>query len=533
VTRRFASAGVFAVAVALALASSGGGGGVREGGTFRVGVPAPGITIDPAFGSVAQDSILRAACAGLMNTPDKPPPAGLRLVPEIAADYPRVSDGGRTYTFTLRRDFRFSTGARVTPRDVVHTINRILNPVMQSPWAEDLSGIVGARAVIEGKAKTASGVIARRNTLTIKLVQPRGDFTARMTICIVPSSLTVDPEGAKAPMPTAGPYYVSEYVSGTRVVLERNRFYRGDRPRHVDRFVVDLRADAPTVLDRVSRGQLDYGWAGNVEYAARAEEFKRKYGVNKARFFVVPGTFLRMFVLNTSRPLFQNNVKLRQAVNFAVDRKALLRERGLLAGYLTDQYLPPTFPGFRNERIYPLKAPELEKARALARGNRRSGKAVLYVPAVPVGLAQAEIVKTNLKKIGLDVEVRQAPVPVHFNRLSTPGEPFDIGLIGWETTIPDPSLLNSLFDGRTIGKPGFSNYSYFDSPRYNRLLDQASRLRAGAERYRTYGKLDVQLARDAAPAIAYAYDNVFTLVSRRTGCVIVKPYLDLAAVCLK
>jgi peptide/nickel transport system substrate-binding protein len=533
--RRFTSAGVLAAVAAMVLASSGGGASAREGGTFRIGALAFQFpSIDPAFEeSPPQTVVLSAVCAGLMTTPDKAPPAGLRVVPEIAVDYPKVSNRGRTYTFKIRRDFRFSTGARVTARDVAHTINRILSPVMKSRWAQDFAAIVGAQAVIDGRAKTASGVVAGRNTLTIRLVEPLAAFTVRMTTCVLPSTMPLDPEGAKAPMPTAGPYYVAQYAPGVRVVLERNRFYRGERPRHVDRFVVDLQADAPTMLDRVDRGRLDYSWVPAQDYAPRSEEFKRKYGVNKARFFVVPGTFLRIFVLNTSRPLFRNNVELRQAVNFAIDRKALLRERGPLAGYLTDQYLPPTFPGFRNERIYPLKAPELAKARALARGNRRSGKAVLYVPAIPLGAAQGQIVKDNLRKIGLDVEIQQFPGPVLFNKLATPGEPFDMGWIGWDQTIPDPSLLNFLFDGRTIGKPGFGNWSYFDSRKYNRLLDAASRLPPGPERYRVYGKLDVDIARNAAPAVAYAYDNVLTLVSRRTGCVILKPYLDLAAVCLK
>ena len=65
------------------------------------------------------------------------------------------------------------------------------------------------------------------------------------------------------------------------------------------------------------------------------------------------------------------------------------------------------------------------------------------------------------------------------------------------------SFLNWHFDGRTIGQPGFGNWSYFDSPKYNRLLDEASRL-TGAARDRAYGELDVMLSRDAAPAIPFA-----------------------------
>jgi peptide/nickel transport system substrate-binding protein len=455
-------------------------------------------------------------------------------VPGLAVGYPNVTNGGRTYTFTIRKGVRFSTGSPVTARSVAHTINRLLNPRMQSDLVAAYADIVGAQKVIDGKAETASGVTARGDTLVIRLKKPVGDFASRLTeeLCVVPETTPIDPEGMKAPAPGAGPYYVAEFVIGERVRLERNRFYRGSRPGHVDRFVFDLTLDSATILDRVDRGELDYGWVSNQSYADRAEEFRRKYGIKGPRFFTVPDRNLRMFVLNTSRPLFRRNVELRQAVNFAVNRRALLRERGPLAGTLTDQYLPPGVPGYRNDRIYPLKGPDLKTANELARGRTRSGKAVLYTIANPIGTAQAQIVKDNLSKIGLEVEVKAFPGPVLFDKLATPGEPFDIGWIGW-IGIMDPFLLNDLFDGRTIGEPGFANYSYFDSPRYSRLLEAASRLPVGPARYKAYGELDVDIAKHAAPAIAFAYDRALTLVGPRTGCVVLNSTLDLAAVCLK
>ena len=115
----------------------------------------------------------------------------------------------------------------------------------------------------------------------------------------------------------------------------------------------------------------------------------------------------------------------------------------------------------------------------------------------------------------------------------TPGEPWDIGRVRWVVP-PDPGYLNGLFDGRTIGQPVSRNLSYFDSPKYNRLLDRASRL-TGEERYRAYGELDVLLSRDAAPAIPVSATNFFTFVSPRVGCVVLNGFGDLAltAVCLK
>jgi hypothetical protein len=135
---------------------------------------------------------------------------------------------------------------------------------------------------------------------------------------------------------------------------------------------------------------------------------------------------------------------------------------------------------------------------------------------------------------------RGPPVPVAGPVLEArdAGEPFDIGWIGYITSQPyDPGAeLSSLFDGRTIPKPGtnqdFRDYSYFDSAHYNRLFDKAATLGARV-RDRFYGRLDLDIARNAAPMAAYAFDNVFTLVSARTGCVVVNPGIDLTAVCLK
>jgi ABC-type transport system substrate-binding protein len=524
---------IIAALAALLLAAAGSPRGVKEGGTFRVGIPSELFdTADAAISAYPGTIPVRqATCAGLLRNPDKPLPEGSRLLPDLATSFPKVTDGGRTYTFTLRRGVRFSTGGVVTSADVAHTINRALHPALKAYVASFLDDIVGAHAVLAGKAKTASGVRASGDTITVRLTKPVGDFPARIAyaVCVVPKTLPADPEGAKAPIPAAGPYFISEYVPGRRVVLERNRFYRGPRPHHVDRVVVDLTGDAASILDAVVRGDLDYGWVPESDYGERSVEFKRRFGLNRGRFFTVPAGFLRYFSLNTSRPLFRNNVRLRRAVNFAVDRPALLRERGPLAGVVTDQYLPPRSPAFRNEAIYPLTRPDLKTARNLAKGSTRTGKAVLYAPANGLGRAQAEIVKTNLAKIGLAVSVKALPVSLYFDRLGTPGEPYDIAWNGWLPDLPDPSLLNDLFSSENI--PG-SNFSRFASAKYDRQFDQVSKL-TGAARERAYGRLDVDLARNAAPAIPYAHDITPTLVSARTGCVVVNPYLDLAAVCLK
>jgi ABC-type transport system substrate-binding protein len=511
---------VLAAGTALLLATAGSPRGIKEGGTFRIADWSVGA-IDPALDS----PLAGAACGTLMRYP------GLR--PELAEAEPVVSRDGKAYTFTIRKDARFSDGRPVTARAFAHALERILTPAMEARLAGDFSDIAGAQKMLDGKATTLAGAVARGRTLTLRLTKRVPDFLLHTTgLCAVSPTLPVDPEGVSAPLASAAPYYANEYVAGERLVLERNRFYKGNRVHHVDRFVATLVDDPRPFVDDVANGTLESVGLRASDISELAAKLVQRYGVNKpgGQFFVEPGTFLRMFVLNTSRPLFKNNPQLRQAINFAVDRKRLTRELGPRIGTATDQYLAPVMPGFHDARIYPLKSPDLKKAKQLAKGHMRSGKVVLYAPNLAGRVAAAQILKQNLEALGLEVDFVQHPPPLHFAKIANPSEPFDIADVGTDGN--DPTFLNALFDGRTIGEPDFVNYSYFDSPKYNRLLEEASRL-TGAARYRAYGELDVMISRDAAPAIPFAALNTWAFVSARVGCVVMNPDLDLTAVCLK
>jgi peptide/nickel transport system substrate-binding protein len=252
--------------------------------------------------------------------------------------------------------------------------------------------------------------------------------------------------------------------------------------------------------------------------------------VNRSQFFVKPGFTLRHIVFNFSRPLFRDNLNLRRAVSYALNRRALAAAvtNSRLAESQADQYLPPTFPGFRDARLYPLDRPDLRRARQLARGNTRGGKATLYVADAPPPIALAQLVARQVAEIGLDVTVKPIPVGQVIGRLSDPSEPWDLTISLWVPDFADPfTYLNSMFDSRSE-----SNIGRFSSPTYDRLLRKAARL-SGAARYEAYGKLDVRLARDVVPSVPTAFFTEPTLVSKRVGCVVLRPSLDLTAACLK
>ena len=512
-----------ATAAALVLAASGSPRAIKDGGTFRVAITAVfGFgPIDPALYAFEGIS-LRPACGALLSYPDKPLPAGARLAPDLATGFPTISKDGKTYTFTIRKDARFSDGTAATAQAFVRALERMFTPAMQSGPAFFFVDIVGAQRMLDGKTTTLAGASATGQILRLRLTKPVPDLPARLSmLCAVPPALAADPEGAKAPLPSPAPYYVSEYVPGQRVVMERNTYYRGSRSHHVDRFTIELDADASAV-QRVERGEFDWV-VDSPDLQRQVAPLVGRYGINRSRLFVLPTLATRSFFMNTTRPLFANNVPLRQAFNFAVDRQALGRVLGRYSATPTDQYMPLVLPGFRPTRIYPLDGPDLRQARLLAKGRTRSGKAVLYACSDrPDCSAAAQVLKRNLKAIGIQLEIKQFPASVMFDKLYKPHEPYDLAWVGLFAPYNDPAAF---FDG-------FSDLSHLKAPEFERQLARASQL-SGPARYRAYGKLDVDLARDTAPAIAARNENTWAFVSARTGCVVMNPSLDLTAVCLK
>jgi ABC-type oligopeptide transport system substrate-binding subunit len=146
----------------------------------------------------------------------------------------------------------------------------------------------------------------------------------------------------------------------------------------------------------------------------------------------------------------------------------------------------------------------------------------------------AEIVKANLRRIGIDVQIKPLGGASLFTRLARRGEPFDLAVSGWVADYPDPMTFLGLFDGRTIGPDDNLNYAYFDDPSFNRRLDAAARLPSPA-RELALGRLDTQLARDAAPWAAVANERQHDFFSARIGCQVFNPVygVDLGALCIR
>jgi len=477
-------------------------------------------SLDPAQAAgFFANQLLWSTCAFLYDYPDARAPAGGVVRPEVAAAFPAVSRRGRNYAYTIRvrSGFRYQNGSPVTAADFVHAIHRAVDPGVATVGPSVLHDLVR--------------VTSRGNTLSVTFDRPAPDLPTMLSstlFCAVPSDLPPSPTQT-APM--AGPYYIAGYTP-SEIVLKRNPNYRGKRPSNAAEIDWMFQIQADAIALQVERGEADYG----VISPAATVPIAAQYGVNKSRFFVAPGYQTICLTLNTSRPLFANNPQLRRAVNYAIDRHALVAAFGSFVGRRTDQFLPYGSPGFVDAHIYPLSGPNFTKARALANGHTRDGTAVMYARSPsPFATARAQIVQYDLKQIGINVQIEPfspARDPSRF------GEPFDIADRGCGDIAPydDPyALLNLPFDGSLI-HPGTANtnLSYFNDPRYNKELETASAL-VGAARDRAYAQLDAELSRDAAPAVPYAVFNHTAFVAARIGCVKMSPIYgaSFGALCLK
>ncbi|MEP6910661.1 MAG: ABC transporter substrate-binding protein [Actinomycetota bacterium] len=498
-------------------------------GTFRIGTTGASWQTDPGLAYITSAWELEyATCAKLVNYPDTPwdEHEASRLRPEIAAAMPAISPDRRTYTFQIRNDFAFSPPASgvVTAASMKYTFERTLSHDLASPAGAFFRNIVGEIEYNEGNASEITGIAAQGDTLTITLIEPQGEFLTLLAmpfLCAVPT--TMPPNEQFAPIPSAGPYYISALAPNVQLVATRNPNYHGPRPQRFDTLEYDFTLNEETAYQQVLSGDLDSGPLP----AAHVVEVAQLYGPDSPaaarglqQFFFEPVGCVGMLPLNTSRPLFAD-VNMRKAVNYAVDRTAYGEQAGPYAATPHDQYMPPGTPGYEDIQVYP-EHPDIERARDLAGwhpGDPLRPITVYYRSSGTTYPAQYQIVRQNLMDIGFDVTGVPFSGGDIYTAIGTRGAPFDLAVsVGSCEDWHDPWSYIQLLDGTTIHDgQGNNNWSYFDDPVFNARMHAAEQL-IGDERFDTFQQIEHDLVRDAAPWAAMRTYNNRYLFSRRMGC---------------
>jgi ABC-type oligopeptide transport system substrate-binding subunit len=523
---------LLAVGVSLLVAagpasSSSSSSSLKKGGTLRVDLPVTDIDdIDPslAYGTTTWH-IQYSTALKLLNYPDARAPRGSRLVPEGASKY-AVSNGGRVYTFTIRPGFRFSNGAPVKAANYAFAINRALGKDIQSPAFQfvadaNATNIVGAQAVRDGTAATASGVRVRGSKLTITLTKPDATFLAKISMPFfqaLPTSLSktdkvINVNGSN-PLPSAGPYYVAEREPNRLVTIKKNKNYAKGvartykrRPANLSQINIKTTVNLEASYQEVRANQADKTY--DLPPTAPAE-LGRQFGTTKGRFRVTGSNCVSYIAQNSGgtgsgAALFVNNPSLRRATNYVINRKAMVDLSGAYAGAPTDQYLPRGFPGYKElgAKGYP-NTSNVSRARALANGKVRSGGPWKYYYGLAApGPQRMELVRSYLAQIGITIDPQGFRGFAIYDAAGKRNSPHAMTTGGWCQDYSDPyDFINILLYGGNIQEENNNNLAYFNNAAYNKRMELAAR-KFGSARLTAYQNLENDLVTKQGPWAAW------------------------------
>ena len=501
---------------------------LKKGGLWKAGTTGASVQIDPQLGYITTAWWLEyATAAKLYNYPDKPGPAGSKLLPEVASKF-TVSRNGKVYTFTLRKGFRFSDGKPVTGKNFKFAIDRVANKDLASPGAQfitDKNGtnIVGAVKVNSGAAKHVSGVIARGNKLIVRLTKGDGTFMSKITMPFFQATSTKLPINKEVTtvsgnsLPSAGPYYISRNNVNTLTSLRQNKYWHKgpgrQRPRNLTGLDLQWNLNEQTAFNQTKANQLDEGPLP----AAEVQGVASQYGLNKTRFWSKSQNCTGYLPMNMSRSLFSGNTSLRKAVNYAITRGAYVAQAGPYAGSSWTHIFNPGVPGWKNVKLYTRNLP---KAKNLAKGHFKDGKITVgYRSSGTINPAQAQIVKQDLVNLGFrsgNITMKGYSGGDIYTAMGVKGNPLDMGVsMGWCSDYPDPyDWINILLYGGGIQAENNVNYSYMNIGTWNKKMEKAARL-VGPKRLKVYGQMDLDIMNKVAPmAIERTYNNRYFFSNR-------------------
>ena len=437
----------------------------HRGGTLTLAVanvpgeyaqPIPKM-LDPASGYSAWE-LLTLTNDGLLGYSQAGGAETYKIVPDLATGLPTVSDGGRTYTFELRKGIRYSTGGVVQPADIRRGIERaLLQSGDQFPkMTPYLAAIEGSRGCLTGKrthCDLTRGITTSpgSSTVTFHLSKPDPDFLFKLALPEYDAVPASTPLHARLPLPATGPYKIAGYQPKGVVVLVRNpRFHvwsaAAQPDGYPDRIVERFRYTGASAIRAVQRGTADITAEGpDQTWPPRlAASLQRRYS---SRLYSQPQLVILGTWLNTRLAPF-NDVRVRQAFNLAVDRNRLAQ---INAGEVACQYLPPNVNGYSS--YCPYNGPDLARARRLVAESGTKGQTVtIWFYDIPVGHQNGAYLVSVLRSIGYDARVEYVP--------HTPGNltwrpDRQAGVWGWGADYPSANniLLGFLCSSYT-GNPG-------------------------------------------------------------------------------
>ena len=395
-------------------------------------------------------------------------PAGYKLVPGLAQSLPTVSRNGKVYKFKLRKGVKYSNGSALKASDFEWAIKRGF--LAQGQGVGFYTDIAGAEAY--SKNPTAGGDISgivtnnAKRTITIRLAKARGDFLTILALLFAaPVPGNTDPAIQNGSIPGTGPYKFSNYDPNRSFTMVRNPFFKPTKniprgnPNTID---VQLVGDADAATQRVINGQADYSNA-----AIPPDRIADAKGKGKLLLRKTANTYY--FWMNIREAPF-NKLKVRQAVNYAIDRRALqtLVWGGL--GRPTQNVLPPTYPSYRKLNLYPHN---LAKAKTLINQAGANGaKVTVWTRNVSDAVTAAQYYTSLLNQIGLNASLNVLPRATYYTTIGNVDTHAQTGWARWLEDYPHPlDWFDVLLNGDRITNQDNNNYSWYKNKKTDAAIE--------------------------------------------------------------
>src|SRR5688500_9694043 len=522
--RRFA--GLFALMAALtfALAACGGGDDEGAGATTEAGEGTTEKTypefkiafdngidyLDPGLAYTVQGwSVMLPVHLGLVTYKLVNGPEGATIIPGLAEDLPEISEDGLSYKFTLR-DINYSNGQPVKASDFKNTIKRLY--LIDSPGVGFFTGIVGADKFAETKKGDIPGIVVddEAKTIEIKLSKPQGDFLyilATMSGSVVPSG-TPAKDQSTATIPSTGPYMIETYTPNRLVTVVRNPEWQGIpdiADGNPDKMTFNVVEEDSAALQSVIDGTNDYNF--HPIPVDRLGEVQDQYA-EQLKLYTPANTYY--YFMNTRVPPF-DKLEVRQAVNYAVNRDAVVRLYGGLAAE-TENVLPPTYPQYEKISMYPN---DLEKAKQLVQQSGYAGMNVtVYANSRETSQKQGEYGTDVLNQMGFKAKLKVLDPSVYFTTIGNQRTKAQFGVANWFQDYPHPlNWFDVLLNGNRITEEHNNNYSNADVAEINAKIEELKKEpEVNDEINAQWAEVDKMVAENAlwAPVVNRQFTDFFT-----------------------
>jgi peptide/nickel transport system substrate-binding protein len=463
-------------------------------------------------------------------------------IPDIADGPAQVSPDRRTYTFRLRAGVRYGppVNREVTATDFITAIERLYDKQSRpsgGPIYADL--IAGAAAFGAGKAKSIAGLAAPNpRTLQITLDQPAGDF---LSILALPFFAPVPGEYAASYAVGAnysghvvgsGPYTLDVYIPGQMVILVRNPNWDPAtdplRKAWVDRIQIELDVSLSSIQRAIEGEEADLSLDSHVPQARidalRADpERSRRLSVNTT------GSLLYLVLETNPKAGAIANVRVRQAVNYAIDKVAYrdaIAGRYAATGELASTILAPGSLGYHPYDLYPTPGEQGDPAKAralLAEAGYPNGLTLGFATLGSGRLAATrKPIEASLARAGIRLKVHtDRPEGPHFEALANPAKRLEHQLAqsNWGPDYLGDNARQSIvpqYDSRVPREVG-GDFSEYDNPTVNGLIDRALAEPGRDRRAAMWAGIDQRIMRDA-PLVPLVWEKTaFQWASRVHG----------------